>query len=378
MTQKSTRAPDHETRRRAHLRRNLTVAAVLLVALALLVGGAVNLVLPMFASTPEEISDYPGPGSGQVEVVVTETAPESIADTLVEADVVATPQAFVDAYGANEAASGIQPGTYSLAREMAAADAVVALLDPANRVDRTLTIPPGWRESQILGKVSEVMGVALADVQDAADQVELPRSAGGDIEGWLFADTYTIAPDDEVVAVLQRMVDRSVEVLADHDVAAKDQEDVLTQASIVEAEVSDADNRGKVARVMQNRLAGCADVGEYLQMNSTVAYGLGKSVTDLTLADLADDSTPYNTYAFEGLPPGPISSPSIESIEAVLSPPKGNWCYFVTVDLETGETVFTDDPAEHEQNKARYREWLAQWREEQSAAAEDATSDGEG
>ena len=374
----SPRADARDARQRAHLRRNLTLAAVLLVALALLLGGAVKLVLPMFTAGPETLADYPGPGSGRVDVVLTDAAPEAIAHTLVDADVVATSAAFVQAYEANPAATGIQAGTYTLAHQMAAADTVVALLDPANRVDRTLTIPPGWRESQILAKVAEVMGVPLADVQDAAEQVELPDGADGELEGWLFADAYTIAPEDEVVAVLQRMVDRTSEVLADREVAAADQEDVLIQASIVEAEVSDATNRGKVARVMANRLDGCADVGEYLQMNSTVAYGLGKSVTDLTLADLEDDSTKYNTYVYEGLPPGPINSPSVESIEAVRSPPEGDWCYFVTVDLESGETLFTADPEEHEQNKARYREWLEQWREEQSADAEDSTSDDEG
>jgi UPF0755 protein len=377
MTESSPRTATRGSGRSAHLRRNLTITGILLVALALLIGGAVQLVLPMF-TVDETVTDYPGPGSGDVEVVVVDAAPEAIGTTLVQADVVATVDAFVDAYGENPDATGILPGTYSLARQMTAADAVSALLDPANRIDRTLTIPPGWRASQILAKVSEVMGVPLAEVDAAADEVELPEDAGGHIEGWLFADSYTIAPDDDVQQVLQRMVDRTIEVLNDHEVGRGDRQIVLTQASIVEAEVSDAEDRGKVARVMQNRLDGCADVGEYLQMNSTVAYGLGKSVTDLTLADLADDSTPYNTYVFEGLPPTPINSPSVESIEAVLSPPEGDWCYFVTVDLETGETRFTDDPAEHEQNKADYRAWLTQWREEQSAAAEDPTTDGEG
>lgn len=359
-------------RKRAHRRRNFAVFGVLVVALALLIGGAVQLVLPMFKEPgTQPLTDYPGPGSGSVAVVLADAEPTTIGATLEEADVVATAGAFVEAYEANPAASGIEAGSYTLPQQMKAADAVVALLDPANRTDLSLTIPPGWRASQILSKVSEVMGVPLSEVEEAAAAVELPEEAGGEIEGWLFAQTYTVAPDMSPVQVLQTMVDRTLAVLDEREVAAEQREDVLIEASIVEAEVTDAEDRGKVARVLTNRLDGCADVGPLLQMNSTVAYGLDKAVTDLTLADLEDDSTPYNTYVFEGLPPTPINSPSVVSIDAVLNPPEGNWCYFVTVNLETGETRFTDDPAEHEENRAAYRDWLAAWREEQSAAAED-------
>lgn len=362
-----------EHRKRAHMRRNLTVLGVLVIALALLVGGAWNLVLPLL-NPDDTVTDFPGPGSGEVAVVLADDEPEAIASTLVEAGVVATEGAFVDAYHANPDAVGITTGSYRLPLEMRASDAVRALLDPANRADRSLTIPPGWRADQIMAKVSEVMGVSVSDVEDASEDVELPEGID-EIEGWLFADSYTILPEETPAEVLQAMVDRTIEVLDEHDVAAEDQEDVLIQASIVEAEVDDLEDRGKVARVLTNRLDGCADVGELLQMNSTVAYGLGKSVTDLTLADLEDDSTEFNTYVFEGLPPTPINSPSVSSIEAVLEPPEGDWCYFVTVNLETGETRFTDDPEEHEENKAEYRAWLEQWREEQSAAAEDAATE---
>lgn len=372
----SLREERRRERRRAQRRRNVAIFGVLAVALALLIGGAVQLVLPMFEPEgTQEVTDYPGPGTGSVDVVLTATDAASIGATLEEADVVATSAAFVDAYDANPEATNIEPGSYTLPQQMRASDAVMALLDPANRTDLTLTIPPGWRASQILAKVSEVMGVPLEDVEAAAGEVTLPEQAGGEIEGWLFAETYTVLPDATPVEVLQQMVDRTVAVLDEREVAEDAREDVLIQASIVEAEVSDPEDREKVARVLTNRLDGCADVGPLLQMNSTVAYGLDKAVTDLTLADLEDDSNPYNTYVYEGLPPTPINSPSAGSIDAVLSPPEGGWCYFVTVNLETGETRFTDDPAEHDENRAAYREWLDAWRQEQSAAADEATED---
>ena len=356
-------------------RRNLTILGVLVVALALLVAGAWQLVIPMLRDADDPVTDYPGPGSGEVSVVISDPTAQEIGTTLAEAGVVATSQAFVDAYAANPDATSIAPGTYTLPQRMRAADAVLALLDPANRADRTLTIPAGWRETQITAKVAEVMGVPLADVEAAAEQVELPEGATS-LEGWLYADSYTVSPGQTPLNALQAMVDRTVEVLDERGVAPEDREETLIRASIVEAEVADAEDRGRVARVLDNRLAGCADVGRLLQMSSTVAYGLDKAVTDLTLADLDDDSTPFNTYVFEGLPPAPINSPGTTALDAVLDPPAGDWCYFVTVDLETGETRFTDDPAEHELNRAEYREWLERWREEQSAAAEDAAGEG--
>jgi UPF0755 protein len=375
----STDTDSQRTPRRRDRRRNLMVLGVLVVALALLVAGAWRLVLPMLEEPDDEaVTDYPGPGTGSVTVVIDDADPQAMAAVLVQADVVATTGAFVEAYASNDAAGGIGTGTYTLAQRMRASDVVVALLDPANRADRTLTIPPGWRQGQIVAKIAEVMGVPAADVQAALAQVTLPEGAEGGLEGWLFAQVYSIGPEEPLQQVLQRMVDRTVEVLDEHGVAPADRENLLIRASIVEAEVKDPEDRGRVARVLSNRLAGCADVGPLLQMNSTVAYGLDKAVTDLTLDDLSDESTPFNTYVFEGLPPAPINSPSVESIEAALAPPEGTWCYFVTVNPETGETLFTDDPAEHEQNRAAYREWLENWREEQSAAAEDEPTEGEG
>lgn len=373
-----TAAARRASRRRARRRRNLTVLGVMVVALALLIGGAWQLVLPMFDHPgDDELTDYPGPGSGSVTVEITDAAPQQIGQVLEVADVVATAGAFVDAYQARPEAVGIATGTYTLTQQMRAADAVLALLDPANRVDRRITIPPGWRTSQIVAKVAEVMGVPAEEVQAALADVTLPEQAGGDTEGWFFAEAYSVAPEEDVGEVLQRMVDRTIEVLDEYGVAPEDRETVLIQASIVEAEVKDSEDRGRVARVLTNRLDGCADVGPLLQMTSTLAYGLDKAVTDLTLDDLSDDSTPFNTYVYEGLPPGPINSPSTTSIEAVLDPPEGTWCYFVTVNPETGQTLFTDDPEEHDENRAKYRQWLEQWREEQSAAADDATG-GEG
>ncbi|MFV0426874.1 MAG: endolytic transglycosylase MltG [Beutenbergiaceae bacterium] len=353
-------------------RRNLAVVGVLVLLLGLVLGGAWQLVIPMFDSADRgTVTDYPGPGTTGVDVVIDDAQPPSIAQVLTDAGVVATEDAFLSAYANNPAAAGIVAGSYALLQQMSAAGAVEALLDPANRTDRTLTIPVGWTAHQVFEKISEVMGISLDQVLTAASEVTLPNVADGSIEGWLFADTYVIAQDDSALEVLTEMVRRTSADMGSRDVPALDQQRVLIEASIVQAEV-DPTLYGQVARVIANRFAGCTSTGApLLQMNSTLSYGLSKPTIDLTLADLEDESTPYNTYIFEGLPPTPINSPSAAAIDAVLAPPEGDWCYFVTVNLETGETRFTDSPVEHEDNRRQYRDWLAQWREDQSLEAAD-------
>ena len=94
-------------------------------------------------------------------------------------------------------------------------------------------------------------------------------------------------------------------------------------------------------------------------MDSTVGYVVQKRALDLTASDLETDS-PYNTRVNTGLPPGPINNPGEDAIAAALQPAEGDWLYFVTVDGDTGETVFTADYDEFLAAKQQFQEWLAQ------------------
>ena len=138
------------------------------------------------------------------------------------------------------------------------------------------------------------------------------------------------------VDILAPMVAKTIAVLDQHTVAEADRETVLIKASIVEKEGKLDVDRGKVARVIENRLSHAQPLG----MDSTLVYGLNKSGLQLTQADV-DGNNPYNTAHTLGLPPGPIASPGIPSIEAVLNPTPGPWLFFVTINLDTGETLFT-------------------------------------
>jgi UPF0755 protein len=117
--------------------------------------------------------------------------------------------------------------------------------------------------------------------------------------------------------------------------------EIVIIASLVEAEARDAEDFGKVARVVYNRL----DQGMALQFDSTVNYALNADKEIVSNQDLGVDS-PYNTYKNQGLPPGPIDSPGLAALQAAVNPTPGNWLYFVTTNPKTGETKFTDSYAQ--------------------------------
>lgn len=363
-TESQRRAERRERARRRKQRRRRTVVAVVLsvVLVGAVVAGAFFVLRPLILDRPDPVAqDFPGPGSGSVEIVIPQGATgTAIGSLLADAGVVASPRAFVTAFNANANAAGIQPGTYVLMSEMRAADAVSALLDPANKSELTVTVPEGWRASQIYERVAAIAQLPLEEVQAAAADVAaigLPAEAGGNPEGWFAAATYSFEPSVDATTILAAMVSQTVATLDRLQVPAEQRQEVLTKASIVEHEVFLAEDYGRVARVIENRLTDDVQVNGRLQMDSTVLYGVGKAGGIPTRSDL-DDDNPYNTYLHPGLPPTPIGAPGAAAVEAVLSPPEGDWLYFVTVNLDTGETLFTGDYDQHQANRAALNQWL--------------------
>ena len=177
------------------------------------------------------------------------------------------------------------------------------------------------------------------------------EDANGKFEGWFEPGQYDVKSKTSASDVLKMMVDRRVAKLDELGVDASERERVLTIASIAESEVNSKEYYGKVTRVILNRL----DKGMTLGMDTTVAYGLGISASQLTNAQLLDASNPYNTRVNKGLPPTPISNPGDNAINAALNPEDGDWIYFVTTNLETGETKFTASEEEFEQYVQEYK-----------------------
>lgn len=358
--------------KRRKRRRSFLTVVLMLASLILLIAGGWFVVRPtLLAPTEAEmtITDYPGPGEREVEVVIaTGSTGTDIAAVLADADVIATERAFIQAFNANPSATSIQPGTFLLRTKMSSADAIAALLDPAYRADLTVTIPEGFTVGQVYARVASVLGLAEEDVRAAARDHEalgLPEQARANpdvldpLEGWLAASTYTAMPNDTPADVLRQMVDLTQARLTSLGAPEDSWHEILTIASILQAEVSYVEEYPKVARVIENRLAGLGDTGRTLGMDSTVAYGLGIASLEVTREQFDDPSNPYNTRQLPGLPPGPIGAPGVAAIEAALNPAEGDWIYFVTVDLDTGETRFTADYGEHQRNQAEFRAWLA-------------------
>lgn len=350
--------------RRAERRRSLVVVLVVL-ALVLGAGYVVLSLLDLDPGTGEPTSsavaveDFAGPGHGVATVTIEDGANGAqIGQVLADAGVVADAATFADAFAANADATSIQPGTYRLLLEMPSADAVSALLNPASKASLRVTIPEGLLADQILAKVSEKTTIPLEELEAAAEDpkaIGLPSMAGGKVEGWLYPATYEVAPDASATEVLGELVAKTVAVLRAKDVPSQDWQEVLTKASLVEREGKLDEDRPKIARAIDNRLA----IDQPLEIDSSVSYGAGATGAP-TSAMLADASNPYNTYKNFGLPPTPIASPGEASIDAVLHPAAGSWLFWVTVDLDTGETLFADTYDEHLENVDKLRAWQAE------------------
>lgn len=303
-------------------------------------------------------NDYEGDGNGQ-EVLVTIVPGdigEDVALTLQQSGVTMSFSAFYDLLLADSSIS-FQPGTYSLQGEMSAQAALDALLDPANRVENRVTIPEGTVLPETLELLALGTGLPIEDFQAAiADPTRfgVPADAPS-IEGYLFPATYTFDPGVTAEQVIERLASEMTARLDALGIPAEDRYRVLTLASVVQREAgSDLEDFGRVARVFTNRI----DEGMLLQSDATVHYGTQDFDSVFTTdAERADASNPYNTYANPGLPIGPIGAPGDAALEAAAAPPEGEWLYFVTVNLATGETVFSETLAQHEAAVRQLQEW---------------------
>lgn len=234
----------------------------------------------------------------------------------------------------NDAGSKLQVGVFELQRDMQAGDALNVLIN-GHAVAVRVTVPEGLNVRQV-AKLFAASG--LADEQeflDAArdfapyDYIEAVPEADYRIEGFLFPDTYDFASDATPRDVMQRMADEfDSRLTADMRQQAEEEGlsiyELVNLASLVEKEAKYSEDRPIIAQVFFKRLA----IDMPLQSDTTLQYLRDEVKEDLTFADTEVES-PYNTYLHYGLPPGPIASPGMESIEAVLNPADTDYLYFV-------------------------------------------------
>ncbi|MFI5755680.1 endolytic transglycosylase MltG [Streptomyces sp. NPDC051569] len=360
--------------RRGKTKKNRSGRACLVLAVVLVggVGGVgyvgYNFWQDKFGAAP----DYAGSGSGSVQVEIPQGAGGyEIAAILVKNGVVKSQGAFVTAQDSNPKGKTIQAGVYTLGKEMSAANAVTAMLDPASRTANALIIPEGksdaWIYEQIDKRLELKAGSTAAVAKAQAKNLGLPEWADDNkdikdpLEGFLYPASYPLAKGTKPEAVLKKMVARANAEYGKQDLKAEAAKlgldsplQVITVASLVQAEGKYKHDFDKVSRVIYNRLKpnNMETVGR-LEFDSTVNYLKGQSTLDVGSVDnLRKIDDPYNTYAIKGLPPGPIGNPGADALHSALNPTPGPWYYFVSVTED--KTLFATTNAEHEKNRRQY------------------------
>ena len=356
----------------AEIGRRVKSGIAVLIALAVLIGGGWFAATKGYAKYMDwrQTDDYIGTGVDDMQITI--PAGASLTDMgliVVKADVVKSTKAFQSAAAKQAKSTAIQAGTYKMKTHLPAASAVARLIDPATyKVVKRVLVREGLRVSAIVPVL--VKGTGLTEDQfntvlKDPSKLGLPEYANNNPEGFLFPDSYEVADKPDALTIVKTMTAEFATVAASEDLVNRAAAmgmtplQVLTVASIIEAEVNRPEDRPMVARAIYNRLQGKTETGQpmKLQLDSTVIYADGGTGTLTTTdAQRALDSA-YNTYKVDGLPPGPINSPGKSAIEAALNPADGTWIYWVVVNPQTGETKFASTYAEHQVNVAEFQAW---------------------
>ncbi|MGC1513527.1 MAG: endolytic transglycosylase MltG [Acidimicrobiales bacterium] len=330
-------------------RRRLAVAAVGIGTAVALVAGIAGL----WVSKKIDPSGSPGPI--RTIVIPSGATSASIGSLLEDADIITDSNVF-RWYVRLKGGAEFQAGRYELARRSSMSAVLDALQRPPRLVTKRLTIPEGLTVAEAVAltdKVPWLSSERLAALV-ASGTVTSRWAPDGvtSLEGLLFPDTYQIDENEDEADLLARMIARFDAVAVDLGYDRAEQSvgrsayEVMVVASLVEAEAKVDGDRGKIARVIYNRLEKRMTLG----IDATVYYALGRKGGSLTRSDLAINS-PYNTRKVAGLPPTPIALPGRASLAAALNPEAGPWLYYVLAD-EQGNHAFSESYDDFLANKA--------------------------
>jgi UPF0755 protein len=304
---------------------------------------------------------YHTPAAPEGEVRLVSIAPgtslQQIAAQLRQEGLIRHPRMFLLYVTLLQPGSHLQAGEYDLRATMSPAQIVTTLRLGKVR-HYTLTIPEGATSRDIAALVSaQGLGdpqILLALVHDAAFIASLGLDVPS-LEGYLFPETYSLPRNLSERTLLTRMVQTlqknyNEEIAAHGENLGLSQHEVLTLASLIEKEAQRDEERYLIAAVYHNRLRR----GMRLQCDPTVIYALGEYFDgNLRKLDLLFDS-PYNTYRYAGLPPGPIANAGRRAIEAAVSPAPVDYLYFVATG-EQGQHKFSTTLQEHNQAVRQYQ-----------------------
>ncbi len=337
------------------------VLAALVAGVALFLQGPISQIIAATQGPADFTAEEAATGESVIVMIHNGNGGSEIAATLVEEGVVKSFDAFYSLLLQTAPEPVFQPGAYQLKTKMVASTALDALLNENTRLNQTVIVPEGTAAVDVLAAISEGTDIPLANLQAAAANVAqfgLPTEATT-LEGFLFPATYTFSPEDTAEIALQTMVNRQYEALDAAGVAVADRWSTIVFASLIQREAGLRDDYYKVSRVFLNRLDPAQWDSGLLQSDATVAYGTGKThLVTTTDAERADAGNLYNTYAHPGMVVGPISNPGDLAIDAALHPVDGSWLFFVTINLDSGETAFSTTVGEHDAAVIVWQNWM--------------------
>lgn len=324
-----------------------------MLVLVVVIGGLAGYQMIRWAEAPVlSESDHP---RSKVVVIPEGSTFQHVANLLERNQLIRSRSAFVLLAKASEADRKIHPGEYELNAAMPPADILSKLL-AGQVVLHSVMIPEGYTIKQIADVLAEHQITDQVEFVRLARDKSFVKSLGisaESLEGYLYPDTYRFALRTEAKDVIKTMVDQFGQVMTEEWRArAKDFDltvhEVLTLASLIEKETGTGDERPQISSVFHNRLKKKIP----LQSDPTVIYGLPNFDGNLRKKDLSHP-TPYNTYRWAGLPPGPIASPGAESIRAALYPVPSAYLYFVS--KNDGTHQFSTTLVEHNKAVEKYQ-----------------------
>jgi UPF0755 protein len=376
--QKPVTGPDSYPHQTDSARRSILIGTAIALALLLLAACSGDRLLSVYLeANRNQLREAVGAAYRPVQFVVEPGTPaRAVAERLQAAGLIQDARLFEAYVRLNGIADRLEAGTYTLSPDMTPVE-IVEALQHSRAESITVTIPEGWRLEQIadfLDAAGMLDGEEYRRLALSGDFSSLPsgrfeflsaRPAGASLEGYLFPDTYELPAKGATAAdLLGRQLDNfASRVLPLYSKAFAEGKthlglpQVLALASIVERESAVPEERPTIAGVYLNRLA--RDMK--LEADPTVQYAMGYQAdtgewwkTSASLEEYGKVDSPYNTYLYPGLPPGPIDSPGLSSIQAVLYPEIHDYLYFVALPDGSGRHVFSKTWEEHLENAKRY------------------------
>ncbi|MFI1065355.1 endolytic transglycosylase MltG [Streptomyces spororaveus] len=344
-------------------KRSGTACLVAAVVILGVVGGGgyygYNYIKARFSSA----EDFAGDGTGEIVEVEIPKGSGLLQMGLIlkKAGVVASGQAFADAAAKLPPGKAIQAGVYPLRKKMSAASAVEVMSDPTKL--NVVTVTEGMRNTAVYAAIDKKLGQQEGTTAEIAKReiknLGLPAWANNNpklidpLEGFLYPARYDLSKDSTPDSLLKQMVKNATDKYAELGIEGKAKElglenplQVVTVASLVNAEGKNHDDFRKMAEVVYNRLKKTNDVtNQKLQFDSTYNYVKNQSEINFNLKEAQAFDHPYNTHFVRGLPTGPINNPGLDALTATLNPDHGGWMFFVSVDGKT--TTFTKTYEEH-------------------------------